>query len=165
MHDYLRAKFLIEQELTLFPLATLKDIYKLFFQNCHGSGHFMQDLAFVKDFINKELHEIDLSGYQYPDYDISYLFQIKRVSLVSIMIGKYDTSYIADRFLELAVKPQILTLAKWKKEWSDIMKLAWEINPQLTDDFSRENIDLRNSVHHSDIYRKSYNPHYRICNL
>ena len=165
MHDYPRATFLIEQEMTLFPLATLKDIYKLFFQNCHGSGHFMRDLSFVKDFITKELHEINLRDYQYPDYDISYLFQIKRISLVSIMIGKYDASYIADRFLELAVKPQILSLAKWKREWADIKQLALGINPQITDDFSKANIDLSNSVHHSDIYRQSYNPHYRICNL
>lgn len=165
MHNLRKAQFLIEQELTLFPLASLSDIYKLFFQNCRGSRHFMQDLSFVKDYINKELHQIDLKGFHYPEYDISYLFKIKRVSLLSILIGKYDTNYIADRFLELAVKAQMMTNLEWGKEWTDIKKLTLKVAPGIRDDLSHKVIDMNSSLHHSDLYRKSYNPHYRICNL
>lgn len=165
MYNHRRAKFLIEQELSLFPLSSLTDIYKLFFQNCRGSGHFMEDLSFVKDYIKKELLDINLDAFQYPEYDISYLFKIKRVSLISVLIGKYDSSYIADKFLELAVKPQILTTPKWEKEWAHILKLTLKINPEIVDDISAKVIDMNSSLHHSDDYRKNYNPHYRICNL
>lgn len=111
------------------------------------------------------MSEVDLKEFHYPDYDTSYLFPVKRVSLVSIIIGKYDINYIADKFMELSLSPKILTVNEWKQEWNDIKKLTLRIKPHVFDDLTSSNIDLSMAVHHSDIYRINYKPHYRICSM
>ncbi len=165
MFNQRKAKMLIEQELTLFPKASMTDIYKLFFQNCRGSGHFCQDLTIIKERITDEIKVIDLKNFHYPEYDISYLFEIKRVNLISIIKGKYDLNFVADRFLALSVMPNTLSIEAWTKEWSEIQKLTLKLYPEIINDLSIKNMDFSQSLHHSEIYRKSYHPHYRICNL
>jgi len=165
MYNYSRAKFLIKQELFLFPKATMSDIYKLFYQNCRGSSHFCKDLDFVKDLICQEMLELRSDSFQYPDYNISYLFDVKRISLLSISIGKYDLNNIANKFMELASPLQKLSTKEWAKEWAEIKQLAKTIRPNIFDDINEETLDLTSSLHHSDIYRINYKPHYRICNL
>ncbi|MBI9031817.1 hypothetical protein JEZ13_07455 [bacterium] len=165
MFNKRRAEFLIEQELSHFPKATMTDIYKLFYQNCCGSGHFISDLTYVKDNIKAEITTINPNAFNYPDYDISYIFQIKRISLYSIMVGKYDLNFIADKFWELSLTPLKLTSDQWIKEWKEISRLIKEIKPYIFDDLVSKDFDQASSLHHSDIYRINYNPHYRICNL
>lgn len=165
MYNFRKATSLITQELSQFPLATLSDIYKLFFQNCRGSGHFCEDLTKIKKMINREIKIIDLNQFNFPEYDISYLFKIKRVSLISIMIGKYDANFVSDKFLELTLSPKIMNNEEWFQEWKEIKKLTFEIHPLIIDDLVSETLDLNSSLHHSSVYRENYHPHYRICSL
>jgi hypothetical protein len=165
MYNVRKAKFLIQQELTLFPQATVVDIYKLFFQSCRGSEHFCEDLNTIKDGIIEEVTDIDLDNFVYPDYDISYLFNIKRVGLTTILIGKYDLNYVADKFLELTLVQNKFSTEEWIKEWKQILKLTLELYPDIVNDLKDQDIDFSKSLHHSDAYRKEYRPHYRICNL
>ncbi len=165
MYNIARAEFLIKQELSFFPKATLTDIYKLFYQNCQGSGHFCNDITIIKKRIRQEIEDFDLTKYIYPDYDISYLFPIKRISLFSIKSGKFDLNFIADKFLKLTEMSQSLSLEEWIKEWMEISQLTFKLKPEIVNDISDINLFFKNSPHHSDVYSRNYKPHYRICNL
>ncbi len=165
MLDKRRAKFLIDQELDLFPIATMTDIYKLFYQNCCGSSHFLPDLSTIKENIASEIDGLNNDSFIYPDYDISYIFKVSRISLYSIQVGKYDLNYVADRFVELSVNPQRLSLHNWIIEWQGIRKLLISYKPYIIDDLPSSNSKIGLSVHHSNTYRINYKPHYRICNI
>jgi hypothetical protein len=165
MFDKRRAKFLIEQELDLFPKATLTDFYKLFYQNCCGSQHYLQDLNFIKNRILSEIQDIEEKCFIYPTYDISYRLKVSRISLYSIKVGKYDISFIADAFYKLAIDPNRLKCQAWLAEWEKIQELIFNLKPAIFDDLTSKDISQGQALHHSDIYRLNYHPHYRICSI
>lgn len=163
MYDRKRVKFLVEQELDLFPKASLLDLYKLFYQNCCGSRHFFQNLASVEENILTEIAQVENNGILFPDYDISYIFPVRRISLYSIINGRYDIHYVADKFYQLSVQESKISLQEWINEWEDIQEFILTYKPFIFDDLNTVMLDYNQPSHHSQTYRLNYNPHYRIC--
>lgn len=165
MYNKVRAEFLIKQELTLFPVATMADLYKLFYQNCRGSQHFIGNLAFLKRTLIKEIDEMKPETYIFPSYDISYVLQVSRISLITIINGEYEISYIADRFLALTDQTEALTTGAWFDEWKELEGLILQIKPDIVTDLAENDLLCDSTLHHSEAYKNEYNPHYRICDI
>lgn len=165
MYNKVRAEFLIKQELSLFPVATMADLYKLFYQNCRGSQHFIGNLAFLKRTLMTEIDEMNPESFIFPSYDISYVLQMSRISLTTIINGEYEISHIADRFLALADQTQALATGAWFDEWKELKKLILQIKPDIVIDLVGDDLLCDNTLHHSEAYRNEYDPHYRICDI
>ncbi len=154
---------IIKAELALHPRATLQDLYKLFFQSYFGAEHALTDVDSAKKYFEKELDKIPILS-DFSIQDISVNFPIYRVNLQVITQGLIAAKELFKAFLNSANTPIPTLKHDWIKIWCEIEEyLIPIIKPTHS-----EIIDLReiaiscNTVHHSQIYRDLYAPHYRI---
>ncbi len=160
MFNQPRAKYLIDQEIDLFPEATLQDIYKLFYQAIFGTSHFIDSKDKAKQMLENELLKLDTNVYPL-ELDISYVLNIKRVSLYNIILKKISTDRLLNNFIAMSSKKQIFTNAVWIKEWQEIKQLTCDLYPSITQNVNVA-IDTNTQLHHSQQYREHYQPHYRL---
>ncbi len=157
---------LILQEYSQHPKAQLVDYYKLFFQANFGAEHFVTDKVIAKKKLRKELEQFTFSSFPFWQ-NIGYKTSIYRISL-QLIAEKY---VVFDRFLKAFLNSNFPINSKakneWKDEWQKIQKTIFTMNLPLKNvkaDLQIIKTAVREftSVHHSEIYKKQYNPHYRI---
>lgn len=157
----------VEKELHLHPKARLIDLYKNFFQDTFGPGHIISDSLSALEYLNYELlnSEItDTSFIQHLGYNQNYV----RVSLHFVKTGEIPEKEYFDLFLKSANEASTPTLEEWKKEWNDILivieKMNLDIHYFIKDkNYINECLEKGYpALHHSDDFRNTYNPHYRI---
>jgi hypothetical protein len=159
---------LINSEFTLHPRAQLIDYYKLFFQGTFGPGHIISDKNSVIEFLKNELDKSTI--FEEKDYQkISYINDFYRVNLNVINEGMISFDDFVDAFLKSADIKNKIDYQSWLKEWKSIEKQIMMMNIPI------ENVQEQSAglwkfiidnklVSHSDIYRSTYSPHYRLIN-
>lgn len=159
-----------------YPESRLVDIYKNFFQDRFGPGHMIADSASAGAYLRSELLTVkgrsqvnlaEVTGWR-GDY--------VRVDLSVITEGLVSYQVFFDAFMEsaqgillpLAGKPADKSIDDWEKEWKRIEKIAKDLYPDIPD-FQKDSRFLdsllstgKYVVHHSDVYSKLYDPHYRL---
>ena len=164
MFNRQRAVDIIQQELSLFPLATLQDIYKLFYQATFGSAHFVKSREHAVNYLEEELASFKESKFPL-EYDISYIMNIKRVSIETIALNIYSSGDLIEQFMEIT-HPQIhLNEKEWFDEWQEIKSLTLSLFPEIVDNLDNADVGIDKQFHHSPIFREIYNPHYRIIGI
>ena len=165
--DNWQIEYFVKKNLKLFPLSTLQDLYKSFFQSIFGPEHLVSDKNKVIAYLDKELME-EYSPH-YPLYQTTGISgDYIRVNLSVIKNGYVDKELLADCFI-----------------WSSQIKTEYSLEDlqrlwlQITTYIEKENISLRNYQQdkdkieklfnqntyvcsHSSIYKETYLPHYRI---
>ncbi|MCF7920726.1 MAG: hypothetical protein K9N06_12505 [Candidatus Cloacimonetes bacterium] len=160
-----RIEKLLHQELKLFPEAQLQDVYKLFYQDFFGPGHYIPDINAVSHYLKDELDNYSrLSPFlkTQPIFCLNNFLRID-ICVVDVLINKHD-------FLDIFVQSSRITLNQpltWQEHWQTILKLLSKTNPHLIIEeksVSRLNEIARQygEVHHSEKYRELYQPHYRL---
>ena len=157
----------ILNELTIHPKATLIDIYKNFFQGAFGPAHMINNPQSVIEYIKEELQDnspYDSVLWQKVGFDNRFV----RVNLSLIKDSTISLEKLADAFIKTAKHRKQPSLNSWKKEWQLIIKVLNQMNISVAN-FEADKIYLQNMlnkrkmvIHHSKIFIKEYNPHYRI---
>ncbi len=162
-----QVKSSVEQQLKLYPLSTLQDLYKNFFQDKFGPGHIIADTSAARLYLDSELAsfetstnpEVEPTGWQHNFY---------RINLSVIKEDKVPYNVFFDAFVESVNGVKSPSIDEWKKEWSSIEDVINSMNLSLPNyDSDKRAIDsLLNAgkymMHHSKAYNDAYQPHYRI---
>jgi len=159
----------ILEEIHLHPEARLIDIYKFFFQGTFGPGHIISDKESALKYLQNELQSM-------TDFDsalwqpVGYNNQYYRVSLSLVKEGKLSEEELFNAFLQSADSCAVPSIEEWRKEWNLVLNIIeamnlkiinYEEDKSILDDMLKKGNIL---VHHSDIYRNLYHPHYRVVN-
>jgi len=154
---------IIKTELALHPRASLQNFYKLFFQSYFGAEHALTDFDSARRYFENELSNLPNES-DFIVQDISVNFPIYRVNLQVIKQGLITADELFEAFLKSTQTPVSTSKQDWPEIWLEIEKI---LNP-LISPFQTEILKLREAasngytVHHSQLYRDLYKPHYRI---
>lgn len=157
----------INEELTLHPKATLLDLYKNFFQGKFGPGHMIASKEAALSYLNEELSEaVEFDSVLFQP--VGYEKRFYRVNLSLIKDSLIGIDELLDAFVSGQENPENVSPEEWKTEWHSILGIIEKMNPDIPDfENDRQHIEdnLSKGIvvgHHSEIYMKTYNPHYRI---
>jgi len=153
-------------ERRLHPAATLRDYYKLFFQSFYGPGHFIEDTDTARRFIEQELRLMK-QDYLPLVQDISNGAGYHRVSLSVLTRQLISLEAFAALFVS-SVKP-IYQSDEWSKQWLAIEVFLCSTYPELAAEkerlFCHKALSGNLLIRHSDNFRLTYTPHYRVMLL
>lgn len=150
-----------------YPMATLQDVYKTCYQDYFGAEHLMSDTAAARQYLQMELDEcrntdMSLMPRREPT---GFRHRFTRINLVSIVDGELTEEQLLALFFEAAGKNNALG-DSWLEEWQKIESIALKVCSAWSDQELQVELQeaARNkqAVRHSEAFRKTYNPHYRI---
>jgi hypothetical protein len=166
----LKIKEAVDLELSHHPQASLKDIYKNFFQDQFGPGHIIYNPQKAFDFLNNEIK----NAYLFDSMDFHYLgyqHQFVRINLKLIKDQKIPIEEFFRLFIESTQSIKPVSVNDWHEKWKDIILIIKEMNLNIQD-YDKDELqieeNLQNGIyvgHHSDSYEKLYHPHYRIIDI
>ena len=156
---------LIKKELGLYPQAELVDIYKLFYQDYFGCGHFFSDQESIITYLTDEINKLSLTKDTTPEIQKIFCFNnFIRVDIRLVTMGYLTLNKLADLFWQSS-RIKLDQPIPWHIHWQNICQIIAKDN-LLTCQPDKEKLEdfanNRNGVHHSAIYRQKYHPHYRI---
>lgn len=152
-----------------YPAATLQDVYKTCFQDFFGAEHLMNDTAAARRYIHSELEQCgatDMSAM--PKHEpTGFRHRFTRINLSCIVDSELTEEQLLSMFIAAAGKDNAYS-DDWLSEWRLIEKTALEVNPGWADPQLQEELrqaaESKHAVRHSEAFRNTYNPHYRIVN-
>ena len=159
----------IARQVEMYPLTTLQDVYKSFYQECFGPGHIIEDEYSASAYFHQETSistEEPYGGYLYEPTGADGGYY--RVSLYAVKSGKLPAEILLSAFLRSAQPVTPEGIKTWKKTWRKVGKIAREFNlPGYESDKEALDAIVKSdspdmAVHHSEAYEKAYDPHYRI---
>ncbi len=162
----------VEQAMRRYPESTLKDLYKLFFQDRYGPGHLIRDREAADRYLKRELESYtaltpgrsveevaEPTGWQHHFYRVD--LSVLKEDLIS-----YDLFFDAWVRSVNGITP--ISVEAWREEWRRIEKTIRSMRlslPGYVVDYRdiQEKLEAGNYVgHHSQAYNEAYAPHYRI---
>lgn len=160
-------KTAVERIMADYPVSTLQDIYKSFFQDKFGPEHIISDTIAARKYLLSELNRTDIDSIvvlEPTGIKGNYI----RVGLGAIKSGKVDVSAFLSAFIRSANVADKSVVEQWAGEWAEAVEQIDEMNLNLENyEADKEAISQilqqgRYVMHHSSQYRETYNPHYRI---
>ena len=141
----------IKYHTTKYPHLTVQDQVKLLYQSYFGPGHFIKDIDTVKKYYINEINNLKYNINENLYEHIGNNFVRVNISLYN---NNFDSSYLIDAFYKSSLFDYNNKILKenFKKELNTIKDDGFLL---------KYNLD---NVHHSLIYNKTYNPHYRVIN-
>ena len=146
-----------------YPMATLQDVYKTCYQDYFGAEHLVSDTASARRYLHKELDECrDMMSKREPT---GFRHRFTRVNLSCVVDGELSEKQMLSMFLEAAGKDNAFG-DDWAAEWTKIESIALKVCPDWSDQALQAELQeaARNkqAARHSEAFRTTYNPHYRI---
>lgn len=150
-----------------YPQATLQDVYKTCFQDFFGAEHLLGDTAMAHRYLKAEIETVsgqDLSAM--PIYEpTGFRHRFTRVNLSLVLDGKMSEEELFARFVEAAGANNAFS-DNWAEEWKRIETIALDVQPAWADTALQNELryaaSIQSAVRHSETFRQTYNPHYRI---
>ncbi|MCC8188686.1 MAG: hypothetical protein LIP08_14625 [Bacteroides sp.] len=162
----------VERAMQRYPKSTLKDLYKLFFQDRYGPGHLIHDREGADRYLRRELDSytaptpvisveeaVECTGWQHNFYRID-------LSVLKNEWIPYDVFF--DAFVRSVNGITPMPVEEWREEWRQIETIIRSMQlslPGYAEDYREieEKLTAGNYVgHHSEAYNQAYAPHYRI---
>jgi hypothetical protein len=157
----------IHTQLQTYPESTLQDIYKNLFQDRFGPEHAIADTVSARLYLEKELESFETSN----SVEIEYLglhHNYVRVNLMAVKQGKIPQDKLLSAFCCSAKKINKSDIEAWRTEWEKIIKIIERMELEINNfESDKQKIDAllsqgKYAMHHSAIFRETYQPHYRI---
>lgn len=150
-----------------YPQSTLQDVYKSCFQDFFGAEHLLRDTASAHRYLQAEIAATqteDLSAM--PVYEpTGFRHRFTRVNLSVVHSGEMREDELFARFVEAAGTNNAYS-DHWEEEWQRIATIALEVHPAWADTALQSELQyaasIESPVRHSETFRNTYNPHYRI---
>ncbi|MCF7858823.1 MAG: hypothetical protein K9N07_05790 [Candidatus Cloacimonetes bacterium] len=160
---------LIGSEYKMHPKSQLVDYYKLFFQGTFGPGHIIKNLSSAKEFLLNELKNASTFEAE-ESQNISFINKFYRVNINVINKGLLTFEDFFTAFINSAELANEPTYEKWIEYWNLIEKQISKTDLPMTNlDVQSaalwKLIKMKQNLSHSDIYRKEYDPHYRLIQV
>jgi len=162
-----RIRVAVENQMTVYPESTLKDLYKNFFQDRFGPGHLIPDTAAAGNYLRSELASIGkTSGAYYEPTGWEGCFYRVNLSVITENIVPYNVYF--DAFVQSVNQIVPISIEQWITEWLAIDSVIRSMNLSLADyeKDRMEIIEMLNHgeyvIHHSPQFEQHYEPHYRI---
>lgn len=150
-----------------YPRATLRDIYKSFFQDYFGPAHIIADRNAVIGYIEKELASTSALSPEYYE-PCGWRGRYVRVNLSVVRDGLVSMDELADLFMASATGVDSQFDDEWVCEWEKVQSAVRAIAPDLVG-FEQDSLaiarvlaDGKYVMHHSRQFNECYHPHYRI---
>ncbi|MDR2911634.1 MAG: hypothetical protein LBV47_09805 [Bacteroidales bacterium] len=157
----------VKNQLSVYPESTLQDLYKNFFQDYFGPGHIVSDTMSAGAYLNSELASLKQAAGAYYE-PTGYNGNFYRVNLSVIQDGFISRNAYFDAFVRSVTNMQTITFEEWENEWMQIDAVINRMNLKLNN-YEQEREKLfslleqgQYVVHHSELFSKEYDPHYRI---
>ena len=156
-------------QLKEYPESSLQDIYKNFYQDRFGPGHAISNFKSVKQYLENELSTMEDEKMSQKIELLGWEHRFVRVPLSMVKTRKINEEDLHVLFVESAFEIEPDAGKKWKKEWQQITRIIkkrklpvnnFSKDKKYIDSLLNENPVI--ALHHSDAFRKSYHPHYRI---
>lgn len=159
MSKFLNKNFL-RFEKKLHPAARIVDFYKMVFQGKFGAAHFIFDPQQTKNFLAQELENTETFENHYFQQISEDLFRVNLRLIKENIIALDD---LLQAFMN-STKP-IPKIDAWIADWKQIsqsilIEFGWNKKDLL--DFNETLSENNYIFHHSQIYRATYHPHYRL---
>lgn len=155
------------QEFELHPKANLRDYYKLFFQAIFGPGHFISNHERTLNFLQQEL----ASATSFEDHLFQKITFVNTFYRVNLKVVKLKLVCLADffqGFLKSSSFQASQSFSEWISLWHTIATVLKK-SPLKIADFEEASQQLERNlinndfvISHSEIYRTTYSPHYRL---
>ncbi len=151
---------LIDTELKLYPKAQAVDFYKLFYQAVFGPAHILKNKQKAYEFF---LKEIEYSAENKQIQDISFM----QNDFIRVGLGLVnDRERFFEIFLKSAEIKNVISFEEWLEIWKEVKISLKRYNIENLDSDLKQ-IDKavtsgKTVFSHSDIYKRLYNPHYRV---
>jgi hypothetical protein len=149
-----------------YPLMTLEDIYKLCHQAAMGPGHLITDRKETYKKLCRELDQINAISTRPLLEEIDPTDRLVRLNLRSYKEKQYDPSILFELFLK-TVTSFNSRIENLEYYWEEIISLSKK--NMITFQVDKLNafikkLALKNypAVHHSERYKKTYQPAYRL---
>ncbi|MBO6074603.1 MAG: hypothetical protein J6P74_05665 [Paludibacteraceae bacterium] len=163
---------LCEYMVSTYPQATLQDVYKTCYQDFFGAEHLMQDTAAARAYLHYELNELRSERVNKLGIPMreptGFRHRFERINLAMVLNGEMSEETLLQLFIDAAGKDNALH-EHWADEWAEIEAIALQVQPAWQNDelqaLLREAAAGNHAVHHSEAFRNTYNPHYRIIRL
>ena len=160
----------IKNQLSLYPQSRLTDLYKNFFQDRFGPGHIVASRAAAADYLEQELANMQPSA-MLPFEHTGWQNRYVRINLELVKNGTIPKETLLAAFIESANSAAPPTIDEWQNEWRQIAAIIQSHSPKLPEydsDLSYIESRLKSGVydmHHSELFRQAYRPHYRIISI
>lgn len=161
---------IIEAQLELYPLQNLRDIYKSFFQDEFGPGHLMDNPQKTRNYFEKELKKMSCRGRTAVE-PCGAGIRFVRIPMELILKGAIEKDTYFSFFWTGASEFKEPEIETWQKKWKTIMDELDAFSSRIQNfekDGSIIEENLKKGIfvmNHSELYRKQYDPHYRIFSL
>lgn len=165
-----QVRTVVAEQLAKYPSSTLVDLYKIFFQDQFGPGHLLGDTASARAYFEWELEEMISRGrYQAEPCGLGRNFV--RVPMDLVKDSLIDKEDYFRSFITSARNFSSPDVHQWHRDWNELLAVIEDMDLFLPD-FEEEKFELdemikkgQTAVHHSEFYRRAYDPHYRIMTL
>ena len=155
------------KEFQTHPLSQKEDVLKFAYQAAYGAEHLLKDRKSAEKYFHEEWDSV-LEADGEPLQDLAD--QVLRVHFAQAKRQGYDEEALLEAFIQSASVSN-------KNGDSDFMDALKEISSMINDDLLPFTLNEWNSfleayyaqgggaIHHSEIYRSSYHPAYRVLSL
>jgi hypothetical protein len=158
----------------LHPMSQLRDIYKSCFQDVYGPGHIISDTAQAGIYLRTELAQMNDSAHSKPNTVKDYYEPVGihgnfyRVNLFIIKNHVIPYKVFFNAFIRSTNGVKQIPVNKWAEEWALIQAEVKKIEPNMPN-FHSDSVAIAHLLQqghyafdHSQVFRDTYNPHYRI---
>lgn len=163
---------LCEYMVTVYPKATLQDLYKTCYQDFFGAEHMISDTASARAYLHQEyMQALEWSKHNNTDSLPNMEPTGFRHRFIRLYLY-YDWSLMAiteDTLFDLFLHAGEIGPAhdNWAEEWRQIEQIALQFHSEWQNEelqaLLRQAASNNQAVHHSAAYREAYHPHYRIA--
>lgn len=173
-----KVQAMCKQIAEVYPAATLQDIYKTCYQDFFGAEHLMQDTAAARAYLHYELNQLKSEGVNETRMPMceptGFRHRFQRINLALVLNGTMSEEELLLLFIDAAGDEGMNELRSegmndWSEEWNEIERIALTVQPAWQDDelqgLLREAATNKQAVRHSESFRNTYKPHYRIIRL
>lgn len=144
----------IQYHLNKYPLMTTQDTVKLLYQNHFGPGHFIVDVQMVKDYYYNELNNIKDNN----SVNAINLYEHIGNNFVRVNMSLFHNFFEDEYLINSFYNSSKFDFNNEELKNRFIKQLQLIKNDGFLDNYNNTN------VHHSEIYNKIYQPHYRVIN-
>ena len=171
---------LCEYMVSTYPQATLQDLYKTCYQDFFGAEHLVQDTAVARSYLHyeleglgnervKELRSEGVKELGMPMHEpTGFRHRFERINLALVLSGEMSEQELLQLFIDAAGNDNALH-SHWADEWAEIEAIALQVQPAWRNDelqaLLHKAAAANQAVHHSESFRNTYKPHYRIIRL
>lgn len=156
--------------LSTYPQATLQDVYKTCYQDFFGAEHMISDTVSAKAYLHYELEQMtnDEACNMPPMEPTGFRHRFVRMNLQQVLEGQLSEEELFRAFLQ-AANESTPVHDHWADEWAQIEAITLQVQPAWQNEelqaVLHEAAANNRAVRHSESFRNTYKPHYRIIRL